>query len=395
MEYMFVGHPLGAMMVPWYDGAMGAQSPLRLPGEEARGANFEKRPHRAHLPQRQSHHRAGEALERSGFKRVINVLYGFEGELDEAHHRNSKNGWRVDGLAVGAVLKPTVPFGRMDGVGPGRGAVPDRVLPARGARGDDAGAGARFRPQRCVARQPLRVLLLRLCRGADPTGLWRPLGTAQGLAAGAALTAAGTVLFAFAHRSVMANAGRLAIGAAAGVAFVAMMKLATHWMPARQFRFATALALFIGHPGRDARRRAAASRGRCVRLGARDGGERRRDGVSRGLPSGSSCATIPPSAVRELLFERLARGARALDRHRKLRDVSRYPVTWAMLVVSRIVVRDRPRVAGLWGVPFLVTQHGFTPRAAASLASAMLVIWALGGLAFAWISQRAAAAASP
>jgi hypothetical protein len=29
---------------------------------------------------------------------VVNVLHGFEGELDESHHRNARNGWRVDGL---------------------------------------------------------------------------------------------------------------------------------------------------------------------------------------------------------------------------------------------------------------------------------------------------------
>ena len=39
-----------------------------------------------------------EALEAAGFHHVVNVLHGFEGELDEHHHRNSRNGWRVDGL---------------------------------------------------------------------------------------------------------------------------------------------------------------------------------------------------------------------------------------------------------------------------------------------------------
>ncbi|HEU0290035.1 MAG TPA: rhodanese-like domain-containing protein, partial [Burkholderiales bacterium] len=29
---------------------------------------------------------------------VWNVLHGFEGDLDETHHRNAKNGWRHDGL---------------------------------------------------------------------------------------------------------------------------------------------------------------------------------------------------------------------------------------------------------------------------------------------------------
>jgi predicted MFS family arabinose efflux permease len=55
------------------------------------------------------------------------------------------------------------------------------------------------------------------------------------LSLGAALTAAGTLLFALAPNVAWANMGRLAIGMAAGVAFVSMLKLATHWMPAKRF----------------------------------------------------------------------------------------------------------------------------------------------------------------
>jgi hypothetical protein len=29
---------------------------------------------------------------------VYNVQHGFEGELDENHHRNKRAGWRFDGL---------------------------------------------------------------------------------------------------------------------------------------------------------------------------------------------------------------------------------------------------------------------------------------------------------
>src|SRR5438045_9612410 len=68
-----------------------------------------------------------------------------------------------------------------------------------------------------------------------PTGLladrWGPRRV---LTTGAALTAAGTLLFALAPSVAWANAGRLAIGTAAGVAFVSMLKLASHWMPARR-----------------------------------------------------------------------------------------------------------------------------------------------------------------
>jgi rhodanese-related sulfurtransferase len=41
---------------------------------------------------------AGEALEKAGFKHVYNVTHGFEGDLDEKHHRSTKNGWRFEGL---------------------------------------------------------------------------------------------------------------------------------------------------------------------------------------------------------------------------------------------------------------------------------------------------------
>ena len=38
------------------------------------------------------------ALEAAGFTEVINVLHGFEGDLDAHFHRSTLNGWRFDGL---------------------------------------------------------------------------------------------------------------------------------------------------------------------------------------------------------------------------------------------------------------------------------------------------------
>ena len=38
------------------------------------------------------------ALEAAGFTEVINVLHGFEGELDEHFQRGHLNGWRHDEL---------------------------------------------------------------------------------------------------------------------------------------------------------------------------------------------------------------------------------------------------------------------------------------------------------
>ena len=72
-------------------------------------------------------------------------------------------------------------------------------------------------------------------------------GPRRVLAAGAALTAAGTLLFALAPSVAWANAGRLVDrrGRRAWRSS-SMLKLASHWMPARQFAFASGVALFIG-----------------------------------------------------------------------------------------------------------------------------------------------------
>ena len=99
MEYMFVGHPTGAMMVTWYDGAEWEKNPLFVGQvKKLAGANFDKRPIVLICRSGNRTIEAGEALEAAGFRHVINVLHGFEGDLDESHHRNSKNGWRVEGL---------------------------------------------------------------------------------------------------------------------------------------------------------------------------------------------------------------------------------------------------------------------------------------------------------
>lgn len=41
---------------------------------------------------------AARALEEAGFTKVYHILHGFEGDLDEHPHRNTRNGWRHDGL---------------------------------------------------------------------------------------------------------------------------------------------------------------------------------------------------------------------------------------------------------------------------------------------------------
>ncbi len=99
MEYLFVGHPAGALHVSWNDGADWEVNP-HFVGQvkKVAGTNHAHRPIVLICRSGNRSIEAGEALERAGFTDVYNVLHGFEGDLDESHHRNAKNGWRFEGL---------------------------------------------------------------------------------------------------------------------------------------------------------------------------------------------------------------------------------------------------------------------------------------------------------
>jgi rhodanese-related sulfurtransferase len=99
MEFLFVGHPHGAHHVAWNDGPDWEINP-HFVGQVKRlaGTNHTKRPIVLICRSGNRSVDAGLALEQAGFTDVYNVLHGFEGDLDDEHHRGAKNGWRFDGL---------------------------------------------------------------------------------------------------------------------------------------------------------------------------------------------------------------------------------------------------------------------------------------------------------
>ena len=99
MEYLFVGHPTGALHVAWNDGPDWEVNP-HFVGQVKKlaGTNHAHRPIVLICRSGNRSLDAGEALEKAGFTDVYNVLHGFEGDLDEKHQRNTTNGWRFDGL---------------------------------------------------------------------------------------------------------------------------------------------------------------------------------------------------------------------------------------------------------------------------------------------------------
>ncbi len=105
MEFLFVGHPRGAVHIPWIDEPDWDINPnfvrqireLLLGGiicDEGDGCA----PIILICRSGKRSVEAGNALLEAGLRDVYNVLDGFEGELDEKHQRSSLGGWRFDGL---------------------------------------------------------------------------------------------------------------------------------------------------------------------------------------------------------------------------------------------------------------------------------------------------------
>ena len=98
MEFLFVGHPVGAMMIPWNDGPEWEINPHFVGQVKKAVGHSTNRPVVLICRSGNRSVDAGQTLESAGFSKVFNVLHGFEGELDEHHQRGKLSGWRNDGL---------------------------------------------------------------------------------------------------------------------------------------------------------------------------------------------------------------------------------------------------------------------------------------------------------
>ena len=105
MEFLFIGHPIGAISIPWIDEPEWIINPhfaaevrkLILGGLDHRSEGHNV-PIVLICRSGKRSLEAGELLLKEGFHDVYNIAEGFEGELDEHHHRSTLAGWRFDGL---------------------------------------------------------------------------------------------------------------------------------------------------------------------------------------------------------------------------------------------------------------------------------------------------------
>ncbi len=105
MEFLFVGHPKGAVHVAWIDEPDWDVNPhfvaeirkLLLGGAVCdTGAGCA--PVILICRSGKRSEEAGRALLEAGLKNVYHVDEGFEGELDDQHQRGNLGGWRFHGL---------------------------------------------------------------------------------------------------------------------------------------------------------------------------------------------------------------------------------------------------------------------------------------------------------
>jgi sugar phosphate permease len=221
-----------------------------------------------------------------------------------------------------------------------------------------------------------------------PTGVladhWGPRRT---LAAGAAVAAAGTLLFALAHSLALVALGRLLIGASVGVAFVAMLKLSTHWFHPSRFALFSGVALACGILG-------AVFAGAPLRLLVDAYGWR-----AVMIAAGAITALVAVLNWIVVRDDPVERGYRSYvaepssPAHSRsvlggIRAVFRTPNVWLIFIISGGVSGPTLTFAGLWGVPFLRTHYGLTTTAAAAITSMLLLAWAVAGPIMGALSDR-------
>ncbi len=105
MEYLFVGHPVGAVHIPWIDEPdweinehFSVEIRKLILGGIHENETISSAPIILICRSGKRSLEAGRKLVEDGLTEVFNIDEGFEGELDENHQRSTVGGWRFRGL---------------------------------------------------------------------------------------------------------------------------------------------------------------------------------------------------------------------------------------------------------------------------------------------------------
>jgi MFS family permease len=212
-----------------------------------------------------------------------------------------------------------------------------------------------------------------------PTGIlvdsW---GARKLLIAGSLAAAVGAFLFGSTSNFAVACAGRALIGGATAVGWLTLLKLATHWFPARRFAMLSGLGLLFGNLG-------ALTAQVPLRLAIQHWGWRPVVFVSaaavlavgilamlvvRNDPTDEGYASYAPPAV-------LRSHLSLLELLKGFRHIFEYRNTWLIFFAQGGLVGSILAFTGLWGAPYLKARYGLQSTTAAAVCSVMIVCWAV------------------
>jgi len=209
------------------------------------------------------------------------------------------------------------------------------------------------------------------------------------LTAGTLLSSLGAFLFAFAPTLLIANLGRLIIGASIGVAWISILKLATRWFRPDRFAVMTGLALSLGVFG-------ALSAGVPLSVLLNFFGWRP---IIMGAGSLTLLLTViiwvfvrdDPVAKGYAGYTALPTGSDIKSRAAVLSDlirILRFGNTWILALAPAGLVGPLLTFSGLWAIPYLTTHYHLTPAKSATMTSILLIAWAAGGPVLGALSEK-------
>jgi MFS family permease len=225
-----------------------------------------------------------------------------------------------------------------------------------------------------------------------PTGvLVDSWGARRLLLLGSVLAAGGTFLFGATTNYAVACLGRAIIGGSTAVGWIVLLKLATHWFPARRFAMLSGLGLLFGNIG-------ALTAQVPLRLMIENFGWRPVVLASSAVILGVFVLTwiIVRNDPSERQFQSYAptslQRKDAPSSNRTLlagfKQIFHYRNTWLIVFAQGGIVGPIMTFTGLWGTPFLKARFGLQPSRAAMVCSVMIVCWAVASPICGALSDR-------
>jgi sugar phosphate permease len=223
-----------------------------------------------------------------------------------------------------------------------------------------------------------------------PTGIlvdsW---GARKLLIAGSIAAALGALLFGATNDFAVACAGRAIIGGSTAVGWLVLLKLATHWFPARRFAMLAGLGLLFGNLG-------ALTAQVPLRIAIQHFGWRPVIFVSAGAvlcvgllamlfvrndPTDDGYLSYAPAEAhrKDVKVWELLKGFKRIFAYRN---------TWLIFFAQGGLVGSMIAFTGLWGAPFLRARYALQPTRAAGVCSVMIVCWAVASPICGALSDR-------